>query len=331
MPAASTPLPYGPTGRSAWLDIDWRKHQRWVRVAGDDVNVIELGRGDPTIVFIHGLAGAWVNWLENLPAFAADHRVIAMDLPGFGASPMPSARITISGYARVVEALLDQLGVDAAAVVGNSMGGFIGAELAIRFPARVERLVLVSAAGLTIEYQRNERVLGVLRALESRLTAYSAWFATRSDAVSRRRRARRLLMGVVAARPDLLPAPLVAEQIRGSGKPGFVDALDALTDYPIRDRLPEIACPTLIVWGEDDKLVPVRDADEFERLIPDARKVVFPGTGHVAMLERPAAFNELLARFLAEEPGEDVDERRAEEHARAEGEARETAAAPPRA
>ena len=94
-------------------------------------------------------------------------------------------------------------------------------------------------------------------------------------------------MGVVAARPDLLPAPLVAEQIRGSGKPGFVDALDALTDYPIRDRLPEIACPTLIVWGEDDKLVPVRDADEFERLIPDARKVVFPDTGHVAMLERP--------------------------------------------
>jgi pimeloyl-ACP methyl ester carboxylesterase len=329
MSAASPPLPYGPTGRSAWLDVDWREHQRWLRVAGDDVNVVDLGKGDQTIVFIHGLAGAWVNWLETLPAFAADHRVIAMDLPGFGASPMPSEKITISGYARVVEALLDQLGVDAAAVVGNSMGGFIGAELAIRFPARVERLVLVSAAGLTIEFQRNERALGVLRALESRLTAYSAWLATRSDTVSRRRRARRLLMGVVAARPDLLPAPLVAEQIRGSGKPGFVDALDALTDYPIRDRIPEIACPTLIVWGEDDKLVPVRDADEFERLIPDARKVVFPNTGHVAMLERPAAFNELLARFLAEEPGEDVDERRAEEHARAEGEAREAAAAPP--
>jgi pimeloyl-ACP methyl ester carboxylesterase len=329
MPAASTPPAYGPTGRSAWLDIDWREHQRWLRVGGDDVNVIDLGRGDKTIVFVHGLAGAWVNWLENLPAFAADHRVIAMDLPGFGASPMPSERITISGYARLVEALLEQLGVDAAAVVGNSMGGFIGAELAIRFPARVERLVLVSAAGLTIEYQRNEHVLSLLRALENRLTAYGAWFATRSDTVSRRARARRLFMGVVAARPDLLPAPLVAEQIRGSGKHGFVDALDALTDYPIRDRLPEIACPTLIVWGEDDKLVPVRDADEFERLIPDARKVVFPDTGHVAMMERPAAFNELLADFLAEEPGEDVDERRAEEHARSEGEAREAAAAPP--
>src|SRR5215210_1733731 len=171
MAAASTPLAYGPTGRSAWLDIDWREHQRWLRVAGDDVNVIDLGHGDRTIVFIHGLAGAWVNWLENLPAFAADHRVIAMDLPGFGASPMPSEPITISGYARVVEALLEQLGVDAAAVVGNSMGGFIGAELAIRFPARVERLVLVSAAGLTVEYQRHERVLGALRFAEHAIAA----------------------------------------------------------------------------------------------------------------------------------------------------------------
>ena len=107
--------------------------------------------------------------------------------------------------------------------------------------------------------------------------------------------------GIVAHRPDLLPGPLVAEQVRGSGKPGFVPALDALTDYPIRDRLGEIACPTLIVWGADDKLVPARDADEFADLIPNARKVVFQDTGHVAMLERPAAFNALLEAFLDEE------------------------------
>jgi pimeloyl-ACP methyl ester carboxylesterase len=100
----------------------------------------------------------------------------------------------------------------------------------------------------------------------------------------------------------------VAEQIRGSGKPGFVPALDALTSYPIRDRLPEIACPTLIVWGTEDKLVPASDADEFARLIPNARKVVWRQTGHMAMLERPAAFNRLLAGFLAEEPGERVGE-----------------------
>jgi pimeloyl-ACP methyl ester carboxylesterase len=98
----------------------------------------------------------------------------------------------------------------------------------------------------------------------------------------------------------------VAEQIRGSGKPGFIPAFDALTSYPIRDRLGEIACPTLIVWGAEDKLVPARAADEFARLIPNARKVVWPKTGHMAMLERPAAFNLLLDAFISEEPGERV-------------------------
>ena len=298
---------YGPTGRSPWLDVDWRSHQRWMVVGGRRVNVIELGSGPP-IVFIHGLSGSWQNWLEQLPVFARDHRVIAFDLPGFGASEMPSETITISGYARFVDALMSQLGMSSAAAVGNSMGGFIGAELAIAFPERVERLVLVSAAGLTIEHQRDERVLALLKTLDKRLAAYAAWFGTRSEDLARRPRARRMILGLVAYRPEQLPAALVAEQVRGSGKPGFVPALDALTSYPLRDRLPQIACPTLIVWGTEDKLVPVGDADEFARLIPNARKVVWPRTGHVAMLERPEAFNGLLAAFLDEEPGERVGE-----------------------
>jgi pimeloyl-ACP methyl ester carboxylesterase len=301
------PGDYGPTGRSPWLDVDWRSHQRWVVVGGRRVNVVELGSGPP-LVFVHGLSGSWQNWLEQLPVFACDHRVVAFDLPGFGASEMPAEPISIAGYGRWLDGLCSVLGIDAAVVVGNSMGGFIGAELAIAFPARVERLVLVSAAGLTVEHQRDERALAVLRTFDKRLAAYAAWFGTRSDALARRPRARRMLLGLVAHRPELLPPPLVAEQIRGSGKPGFVPALDALTSYPIRDRLPEIACPTLIVWGTDDKLVPVRDADEFARLIPNSRKVVWPQTGHMAMLERPAAFNRLLAAFLAEEPGERVGE-----------------------
>jgi len=287
------------------MDVDWREHQRWVTIDGRRVDVIELGSGPP-VVFIHGLSGSWQNWLEQLPVFAREHRVIAFDLPGFGASEMPRDRITISGYGRFVDALLDELGASSAAVVGNSMGGFIGIELAIRFPERVERLVLVSAAGLSIQYLRNERALAALNVFENRLAAYSGWLASRSDALARRPGARRMIFGIVAHRPDQLPGPLVAEQVRGSGKPGFVPALDALTDYPIRDRLGEIACPTLIVWGAEDKLVPARDADEFARLIPNSRKVVWPQTGHMAMLERPAAFNALLQAFLDEEPGERV-------------------------
>jgi pimeloyl-ACP methyl ester carboxylesterase len=298
---------YGPQGRSPWLDVDWRAYQRWVDVGGQAVNVIELGSGPP-VVFVHGLSGSWQNWLEQLPVLAEDHRVVALDLPGFGQSPMPSEQISIPGYGRLVEGVCDALGLDAVALVGNSMGGFIGAEVAIQFPARVERLVLVSAAGLSIEYQRNEHVLRVLRRTERRLTAWGGWLASRLDTLVRRRRTRRALLAIVAAHPDRLPGPLSAELLRGSGKPGFVDALDALTDYPIRERLPEIACPTLIVWGEDDRLVPVRDAFAFERLIPKARKVIYRDTGHVSMVERPAAFNALLEGFLHEGAGEGGDQ-----------------------
>ena len=76
--------------------------------------------------------------------------------------------------------------------------------------------------------------------------------------------------------------------------------MQALLDYDIRERLPQIACPTLIVWGASDRLITVRDADVFAELIPNSRKVVFEDTGHVSMLERPAAFNALLRDFLAE-------------------------------
>jgi pimeloyl-ACP methyl ester carboxylesterase len=297
---------YGPQGRSAWMDMDWRTVQRWVRVGGRWMNVIDLGPGPDagpaigTIVWVHGLSGSWPNWLENLPYFsAAGYRCIAMDLPGFGWSEMPAEKITIRGYAAAVDELLRVLGVQRASVVGNSMGGFIGLELALSFPTWVDRLVLVSAAGLTIESQRH--VFRAARVTARALTMTSAWVASRSDAVARRPWSRAALARVVAAHPELLPGPLVAEQVRGSGKPGFLPALDALTSYPIRERVGQISAPTLIVWGEKDPLVPVRDAWELGRLIPNSRVVVYEDTGHVAMFERPDAFNALVEGFLGGE------------------------------
>jgi pimeloyl-ACP methyl ester carboxylesterase len=282
------------------LDVDWRAHQRWVTVAGKPVNVIAMGEG-PAIVFVHGLSGSWPNWLEQLPVFAQDHRVIAMDLPGFGHSPMPDERITISEYARILDSLLETLGVSAATLVGNSMGGFVSAELAIAYPQRVERLVLVSAAGISTYRHRDvERIEPYLRRLAPMVAAYTGWTAARSDWVSRRGGLRNLTLGMIARHPGRLPAPLAAEQLRGAGKPGFMQALRANIDYPVRERLPEIACPTLIVWGEEDKVIPVADASVFEELIPNSRKVIFEDTGHVAMLERPASFNRLLADFMSE-------------------------------
>jgi pimeloyl-ACP methyl ester carboxylesterase len=291
---------YGPQGRSAWLDVDWRRHQRWITIDQRPVNVIELGEGPP-LVFVHGLSGSWPNWLEQLPLFAQSHRVVAMDLPGFGRSPMPLAPISIPGYARTLDALFDALELDAAAVVGNSMGGFVSAELAISFPRRVERLVLVAAAGLsTYAHPGATRALPTLRLLERVVAVYTGWIASKSEAATRRPGLRNATLGLVARHPGRLPAALAAEQIRGAGKPGFLQALQANLEYDFRERLTEIACPTLIVWGDSDRVITVRDADLYAELIPGSRKVVFEDTGHVAMLERPAAFNALLADFLGE-------------------------------
>jgi pimeloyl-ACP methyl ester carboxylesterase len=291
---------YGPTGRSRWLDVDWRKHQRWVIVEGRPVNTIELGDGPP-LVFVHGLSGSWQNWLEQLPVLADEHRVIALDLPGFGHSPMPAGEISIPGYARTLDALLEQLGVNAAAIVGNSMGGFIGSELAISSPQRVERLVLISSAGISTHHNpAATRAAPALRRLERIVMAAAGWTASKSDTVARRPRLRDATLNVVVRHPGRLPAALAAEQLRAAGKPGFMQALEAILDYQIRDRLGKIACPTLIVWGDHDRLVTVRDAHVFAELIPDSREVIFEDTGHMAQLERPARFNALLREFLGE-------------------------------
>jgi pimeloyl-ACP methyl ester carboxylesterase len=282
------------------MDVDWSAHQRWVTVADRPVNVIEMGEG-PAIVFVHGLSGSWPNWLEQLPVFARGHRVIAVDLPGFGHSPMPDDRITISAYARILDGLLETLGVNAATLVGNSMGGFVSAELAIAYPARVERLVLVSPAGIsTYKHPFMSRGARVARRLRPLLAAQTGWVAAHADAVASRPGLRARALDGVALHPSRLPGPLAAEMLRGAGKPGFVEGLEAIVDYDFRHRLPEVVCPTLIAWGDRDRLVSVRDASVFEELIPDSRKVIFEDTGHMAMLERPAAFNELLEEFLNE-------------------------------
>ena len=286
---------------ASWKTIDWREHQRWVDVDGTPVNLIDVGDGPP-LVFVHGLSGSWQTWLENIPAFMDDHRVIAVDRPGFGESPMPREKITIAGYGQFLDRLFDALEIDGAAVVGNSMGGFVAAETAITFPHRVERLVLVAAAGLSIEHQRND---GVLRALEAgeNLAQYGiAWGLSRADWLTKRPKGRKLLMAFVAAHPEELDPALVREQLTGAGKPGFVPALDALTSYPIRERLGDIGCPTLIVWGPKDMLVPIKDAHEFDKLIPESRLLIYEETGHVPMLERPERFNADLRAFLAEQP-----------------------------
>ena len=151
---ADGPDPYGDPDPE-WLRIDWREHRREVDVVGAKANYVEMGKGPP-LLFVHGLSGCWQNWLENIPHFARSHRVVAMDLPGFGASPMPPWEISIPAYGRFLRDFCERIGIDRCSLVGNSMGGFIATELAITEPERIDDLVLVSAAGITWAGARRE-------------------------------------------------------------------------------------------------------------------------------------------------------------------------------
>jgi pimeloyl-ACP methyl ester carboxylesterase len=282
---------------STWTTIDWPSLTREELILGRRVNVIDSGGSGPPLLFLHGLGGLWQNWLLNLPAFMGTHRVIAPDLPGFGGSEMPAGRISIQGLARVIDALCERLSITDPVVIGNSMGGFIGAELALAFPTRVRKLVLISAAGISAENMWREPIMAIGRLM----AVGTARAGVKQLPVVNRPRLRRAALQLVIRYPERLSVPLASELVVGAGTPGFVGGLDAVLGYSFRDRLPEIEVPTLIVWGRNDILIPVEDAYEFQRLIGDnARLEVFDDTGHLAMLERPSRFNALLADFIAE-------------------------------
>jgi pimeloyl-ACP methyl ester carboxylesterase len=309
---------YGVTATPSWREVDWRAHLHQVDLDGDEVNYVDIGpREGRPVVFVHGLGGQWQNFLQNIPRAALERRVVALDLPGFGCSPMPRERISISAYAAHVERLCERLALGPIDLVGNSMGGFISAELSIRHPERVERLVLVSAAGISN--------VSAARAPTMTLGRVATALTVNSIPVQRRTAsrpgARAAALALVVRYPGRLAADLAYEGlISGTGKPGFLDALGASLEYDFRDRLPGIGAPTLIVWGEDDMILPAKDAAEYERLIPDSRRVMMADTGHVPMVERPETFNDLMMEFLAESgsaegAGEAEAEAKAEEAA----------------
>ena len=110
---------------------------------------------------------------------------------------------------------------------------------------------------------------------------------------------------LVARHPSRLEADFTYEGLmKGTGKPGFVDAMRACLEYDLRHSLPSIGCPTLVVWGDKDMTIPVEDADKFTELIEGSRKLIMKDTGHVSMAERPVTFNDHLQDFLSYEISE---------------------------
>ena len=250
------------------------------------------------LLFVHGLSGSWPNWLENIPYFAREHRVIAPDLPGFGDSSMPDWELSVEAYGSFIFDFCDALGVEQCTIVGNSMGGFIAADTTVREPSRFEKLVLVSAAGISHARMRRQPV-----EVAARVGIATAPLTLRIfDRGLRRPGIRRALFGGLFYYPNRLRTELLWECFEhGQGRPGMLPAVRGLIGYDILDRLEDVEVPTLIVWGRNDHVVPPSDAVGYGRRLRNSRTVIFDKTGHLPMAERPVRFNRVLETFLAEE------------------------------
>jgi pimeloyl-ACP methyl ester carboxylesterase len=282
-----------PAGRRPLLE----PHE--VDLGGRRISVLSVGSG-ADVLLLHGLGGAKRSFVHVAAELGRRYRVHAVDLPGFGASSKPVfAPYTVRYFAESVRATLDALGIERTHVVGNSIGGRVAIELALRHPDRVGRLALLCPAVAVPRRSQHPIVrltrpeLGLVsRTLARGLVERQFWslFADASavdgwaadlviDEVERiYRSAGARAAFLTAARSIYLEAPF--------GPRGF---------YP---RLTGLAAPALFVWGAEDRLVPAASARHVQEWLPEAEQVVLEQCGHVPQLERPAQIVALLERFL---------------------------------
>jgi pimeloyl-ACP methyl ester carboxylesterase len=239
------------------------------------------GSGEP-LVLIHGIGSSWRVWKPVLPALEARHDVLAISLPGFGESPPLDREPTVPALADAVEEELDAAGMETAHLAGNSLGGWLSAELARR--GRARSVVAISPAGLWTpkEHEFAMRSLEASYASARRLAPFAGRL-TRSPVL------RALLYLQVAARGWRLDSDEAAYGIQAlAASPSFEAARDWIArNRRLADGLEEIDRPFLVVWGSWDFLLPVRQAPRWVRLVPGAELRELPRLGHVPMADDP--------------------------------------------
>ena len=271
-----------------------------IGVDGLRTRYLTAGQGPP-LLLLHGVGDNALDWRWVMPALARTHQVYAPDLPGSGGSAKPVADYSPAFFTRFVGAFLDALGVDRAAVVGNSLGGLVGLRLALSEPERVTALGLVDSAGL------GRKVAYSLRSLA--LPGYGklavAWGKRRPGAAQRVLGRSALLF----ARPWRVPREWLKEQYRLARLPGFLEAQRATLRAQVGlrgqrevlvDRLSQLNIPVIIVWGERDRVLPYSQAQEALRRLPRGSLELIPDCGHLPQVEQPQRFSSSLDRFLRE-------------------------------
>ncbi|MCK8785893.1 alpha/beta hydrolase [Roseomonas sp. NAR14] len=247
--------------------------------------VAEGGKGQP-VVFLHGLGWDHTLWNPTLARLAPRHRVVAADTRGHGGSDAPPGPYGIAQFAEDWAALLDALGVRGACLVGLSQGGMVAQALALARPDLVASLVLASTACRSHPAAR-ENMEARIAAAEREGPAAAAEVAARSIFSEGWRAANpEALRRFLAWRTAMPMAPLN-------------EAVRAAYGFDLRDRLPGLAVPTLVVAGAADTLTPPANSEEIAALIPGAALRLIPEAGHILPVEQPAAFAALLDGFLA--------------------------------
>jgi len=246
------------------------------------------GSGEP-LVLIHGIGSRWQVWMPVLERLATGRSVIALDLPGFGASPLPAPRTPpgVRSLARLVLNFLDELGIDRPHVAGNSLGGQIALELART--GRIRSANALSPAGFHEGAEARFQKLS----LEFMLHA-TRLLAPVADTVAATPLGRRLLFSQMAAHPERMSAVDAADNVRGvAGSRWFGPTLEAMLAEPFSGG-EEITVPVTIAWGEKDHLLLPRQAARAARQIPAARSITLTGCGHVPTYDDPDQVADVL-------------------------------------
>jgi pimeloyl-ACP methyl ester carboxylesterase len=255
-------------------------------VFGQKIKYVEAGSG-PVVVLLHGLGGNSANWAFNTPALAQKFRVVVPDQVGFGGSDKPLINYRVGTYVDFLDKFLSELKVERATLVGSSMGGWVAAAYALKHPTKVDRLVLVDAAGFAPPKDFDLNRLAGLNP------------STRDEM---KRLANLVFYNPMFKSDEAVDVLLAQRMSAGDGYTiqRLVESIHRADDM-LDGRLGGIKQPVLLVWGREDGLTPLaREGERFKRELPSAQLIVFDQCGHVPQVEKAAEFNAAVLKFLAQ-------------------------------
>jgi 3-oxoadipate enol-lactonase len=248
---------------------------------------VEEGTG-PTIVFLHGYPLNHDIWGPQISAFAGARHVVALDLPGYGLAANARVPDTLAGFAAIVHEEITRKFPDPVVLVGHSFGGYIALELLRTHPKVAEGLVLANTRSDADSPEAREKRLATVRTLEGDGPGLDV------DATAQ---------GLVAPAEWTANGPTAQtarEIVRSASRRAVVGSLKAMAGRPdLTPGLERLHVPTLVVWGEEDQLIPTAQTRAMVARIPSSRGVGIPKAGHLPCLERPDAFNRAVSDLLA--------------------------------